>query len=138
MPTRLALLTVAPDRAFPDVPLYQGDLDRDLRAVARHRLAEAVTGGLSFTTKLPCPSWGIPATRCRIGSVLAQQGGTVCNRCYALKNRYRFDSVQKKLEERYRGLFQKQWTPAMIFLIRYFCDRYFRWFDSGDVQGESH
>src|SRR5207247_2375847 len=26
----------------------------------------------------------------------------------------------------------------MIFLITYYCDRYFRWFDSGDLQGASH
>lgn len=26
----------------------------------------------------------------------------------------------------------------MVFLVNYFCERYFRWFDSGDLQGESH
>src|SRR2546421_3115400 len=26
----------------------------------------------------------------------------------------------------------------MVFLINYFCDKYFRWFDSGDVQSDSH
>jgi hypothetical protein len=27
------------------------------------------------------------------------------------------------------------WVPAMIFLIRWQVERYFRWFDSGDLQG---
>src|SRR5215218_1299495 len=30
------------------------------------------------------------------------------------------------------------WTPAMVYLIRWHCDRYFRLFDSGDLQGENH
>src|SRR5262249_45337422 len=78
------------------------------------------------------------ANRCRLGSVLAKQEGSVCHSCYALKGRYRFEAVQRKLEERYRGLFHPLWTPAMVFLVRYYCDRYFRWFDSGDVQGVKH
>ncbi|MCC7420009.1 MAG: hypothetical protein IT428_07010 [Planctomycetaceae bacterium] len=101
-------------------------------------MAEKVTGGLSITEKMPCPSWGIPATRCRLGALLAKKEGTVCGDCYALKGRYRFDKVQAKLEERYKGLFDPLWTPAMVHLIRWCCDRYFRWFDSGDVQGENH
>src|SRR5947207_15588532 len=87
-----------------DVPLYQGDLEADLRIGSRNRLAETITGGLSFTSKMPCPSWGIPATRCKIGSVLAQRDGSVCSRCYAMRGRYQFEAVQRKLEERYQGL----------------------------------
>jgi hypothetical protein len=124
---------------LPDeVPLYQGDLQEDLNVVSRNQLAEQITGGLSWPRKMPCPSWGISATRCRIGSILAQQAGTVCHKCYALRGRYTFNTVQAKLEERYRGLFHPLWTPAMIFLIRYYCDRYFRFFDSGDLQGMNH
>ena len=26
----------------------------------------------------------------------------------------------------------------MVHLIRWHCERYFRWFDSGDIQGENH
>ncbi len=113
-------------------------MEADLRIVSRNRLAERITGGLSVTSKMPCPSWGISATRCRIGQILAQREGTVCSGCYALKGRYCFNAVQSKLEERYRGLLHPLWTPAMVFLIRYFCDRYFRLFDSGDLQGVNH
>src|SRR2546430_2351554 len=107
----------------------------DLRVVSRNRLAETITGGLSVTSKMPCPSWGISAARCRIGSVLAQKVNTVCSACYAMRGTYQFPNVQKKLEERYQGLFHPLWVPAMVFLIRYFCDRYMRWFDSGDLPG---
>ena len=30
------------------------------------------------------------------------------------------------------------WTPSMIYLVNYLCDKYFRLFDSGDVQDENH
>lgn len=121
-----------------EVPLYTGDLGNDLELVSRNRSAEKITGGLSITEKMPCPSWGIPATRCRLGALLAKKEGTVCGDCYALKGRYRFEKVQAKLEERYQGLFDSLWTPAMVHLIRWYCDRYFRFFDSGDIQGENH
>jgi hypothetical protein len=121
-----------------EVPLYAGDMEADLRLVARDRLAERITGGLSFPSKMPCPSWGIPATRCRIGALLARTPGSTCQGCYALKGRYRFGAVQARLERRYAGLFHELWTPAMVFLVRYYCGRYFRLFDSGDLQGVNH
>ncbi len=101
-------------------------------------MAQKVTGGLSIASKMPCPSWGISATRCQFGSILVKQPGTVCSDCYALKGRYRFGKVQDKLEERYQGLFNPLWTLSMVFLIRWHADEYFRWFDSGDIQGENH
>src|SRR4051812_44911773 len=109
-------------------------MDRDLRIVGRHGRAEEITGGLSHTTKMPAPSWGISATRCQLGSLLAQKAGTTCSKCYALKGRYKFSNVQRKLEQRYQGLFDPLWTPAMVYLIAWHCDRYFRFFDSGDLQ----
>lgn len=121
-----------------EVPLYTGCLEEDLQIVSRNQRAEEITGGLSITEKMPCPSWGISAVRCRLGAVLAQQEGTPCGSCYALKGRYRFQKVKDKLEERYEGLFDPLWTPSMVFLIRWYAERYFRWFDSGDLQGENH
>jgi hypothetical protein len=49
-----------------------------------------------------------------------------------------FATVQRKLEERYRGVFHPLWTPSMTFLVRWYADRYFHWFDSGDLQGTNH
>ncbi len=121
-----------------EIPLYDGNVEEDLKQVSRAGLAEKITGGLSVTEKMPCPSWGISATRCQMGAVLAKREGTVCSDCYALKGRYRFGKVQDKLETRYQGLFDPLWTPSMMFLIRWHADRYFRFFDSGDLQGENH
>src|SRR4051794_4047939 len=131
-------LPMLPAQDDIEIPLYRGSIEEDLLVVSRDRLAERITGGLSWPSKMPCPAWGIPATRCRVGSLLAKQEGTVCHSCYALRNRYTFPAVQAKLEERYRGLASPLWTPSMVFLIRWYAGRYFRWLDSGDIQGESH
>ncbi len=122
----------------PEVPLYEGDLDRDIQFVSRKRMAEKIVGGFSYPSKMPCPAWGIPARRCRIGSVLAQQEGTTCHNCYALKNLFRMGQVQRAYERRYQGLLNVLWTPAMIAMCRWYCDDYMRLFDSGDLQGINH
>src|SRR5947209_11117265 len=90
-----------------EVPLYSGDqsqLDADLRIVSRNRLAEEITGGLSWLGKMDCPAWGISATRCRVGSVLARKEGSVCASCYAMKGTFHIGSNQQKLERAYAGL----------------------------------
>ncbi len=124
-----------------EVPLYPGDqdqLNRDIARVSRKRLAELIVGGFSYPSKMPCPAWGIPARRCRIGSVLAQREGTVCSECYAMDNLFRMKNVQVVYERRYQGLFNTDWTPAMIAMVRWYADEYFRFFDSGDLQGINH
>ena len=89
---------------------------------------------------MPCPSIGISAQRCKTGSRLAEVLGSVCHPsvCYAKKRNYARETVQGRLEARYEGLSHPLWTPAMIFLINYYCDEYFRMFDSGDLQSENH
>jgi hypothetical protein len=113
---------------------YEGNLQQDLAKVTRNGLAERITGGLSRPSKMPELAWGLPATRCKVGSLLSQQSGTVCSQCYAMKGRYNFGKVQHRLEQRFNGLEHPLWVPAMIFLIRWEVARYFRWFDSGDLQ----
>ncbi len=76
--------------------------------------------------------------RCRVGSVLAQTANTVCSGCYARKGRFKFSNVQARLEQAYQGLFSILWTPALIHQIRWYADRYFRLFHSGDLQGVPH
>lgn len=119
---------------------YDGDLEADLKVVGRNQLADKITGGLSKPGKMPCPSFGLPAVRCQIGSLMAKNPKSVCHpsNCYAKKGRYRFPHVQRKYEQRFEGLRSDLWTPAMVFLIRYYCEEYFRWFCSGDIQGENH
>ena len=104
----------------------------------RGNLAEEVTGGLSWPSKMDCPAWGISATKCKIGHVLGQQEGTVCRSCYALKGTFRSANVERKMQKSYDGMFDERWTPAMYALIRLHAKDRFRFFHSGDIQSKSH
>ena len=96
--------------------------------------ANQITGGFSSPEKLPCKSFNLPASRCKVGSLLAQIEGTPCHGCYALKGRYRFDNVQKALDKRFEQRDHPLWVEAMTLLIERQSPSYFRWFDSGDLQ----
>ena len=105
-------------------------------------LARAITGGLGSPSKMPGYSWGIPASTCQLGSLLAKKPGTVCSKCYALRGFYRLQSTQDRLQaaldlfdiaaETAEGL--ERWCQAMAWLIIDSGDDYFRWFHSGDSQ----
>jgi hypothetical protein len=47
--------------------------------------ANNIVGKLSKTSKMPCYSYNLPATRCITGSKMAKIKGTTCYDCYALK-----------------------------------------------------
>jgi len=95
-----------------------------------------ITGGLSKPSKMPGPSYNLPATACRTGAKLAKVPGSVCSGCYALKGFYRFPDVQKALNRRLNSLNHPQWIEAMVVLIT--GKPHFRWHDSGDLQGPDH
>ena len=98
--------------------------------------ANEITGGLTFTSKMPCPSYDIPAQACKVGSKLAKQKGTVCSTCYALKGRYLFKNVTNAQTRRLNSINHPRWKEAMTFLIDHYCKKsgVFRWFSSGDIQ----
>ena len=98
--------------------------------------ARAAVGGLSQTSKMPCRSWGISATKCKTGSKLAKKQGTVCHDCYALKGAYVWPSVRKAHERRLSLINTSGWVDNMVAAIN--GDEYFRWFDSGDIQDDNH
>lgn len=100
--------------------------------------AVEIGGKLSRPSKMDVASWGIPATRCRIGSLLAQQEGTTCNDCYALKGTFWFGNVKRMLENNYKKMFNTFWTPAIAAQIHWLGEERFRWFMSGDLQGIPH
>mgnify|MGYP003140054316 FL=1 len=103
--------------------------------------AEAVVGGLSRPSKMPSFAWSISARRCNTGSKLVNVKGSVCEGCYALKNRYLFNNIQSALENRYNKwkTNRNKWTDAMIYLMHnkqhIVNTGHFRFFDSGDIQG---
>ena len=98
--------------------------------------ASKIVGGLSTPGKMPCYSINLPATACLTGSILARVPGTTCHGCYALKGRYRFKTTKRAMARRLRALTHASWTKAMTALIT--GHKYFRWHDSGDLQGPAH
>ena len=103
--------------------------------------AEASVGGLSKPSKMPSFAWSISARRCQTGSKLVNVKGSVCEGCYALKNRYLLNNIQSALEKRYNLWHDNRelWVDAMIYLMHnkqhIVNTGHFRFFDSGDIQG---
>jgi len=86
---------------------------------------------LGKTSKMRGFSFGLDARNCVTGSKLRKIKGSVCSKCYALKNRYTTKSVQKNREMNLIHFNDKHFVERMAFKI--INDRYFRWFDSGDL-----
>ena len=118
--------------------------------------ALAIVGGLSNTSKMPGLSTSISARSCRIGAKLVAVPNSVCSGCYALKGAYTWKGVKDALGHRLEILQacehdltrREEWIDAMAFLLNTRRakwsegakndSRYFRWFDSGDLQGLYH
>ena len=98
--------------------------------------AKEITGGLSAPSKMPGPSYNLPATACVTGAKLVKVPGSVCHGCYALKGRYRFSNVRQALARRLESLKHPRWVEAMTALIQ--GEPWFRWHDSGDLQSVQH
>lgn len=100
--------------------------------------AAAITGGLTQTSKMPCKSYSLPTEACATGYRMAQVPGTVCHACYADKGNYfRFqNSIKPQQFARLDALTGEYWVQGMAALIGR--DEFFRWHDSGDLQGLWH
>ena len=98
--------------------------------------ANKITGGLSAPGKMPEGSYNLPATACQTGAKLREIPGTPCWGCYAFKGRYNFPNVQAALNRRLESLTHPDWVQAMTVLIT--GKKFFRWHDSGDLQGPEH
>jgi hypothetical protein len=99
---------------------------QEAREIAGSKLAQ--------TSKMPGHSWSISARKCLTGSKLAQVAGSTCSGCYALRGRYNFPNVKNALARRLAGFNSPGWSAAMVVLITDSGDKWFRWFDSGDLQ----
>lgn len=89
-------------------------------------------GQFSQPSKLPCYSWSIPATKCHTGSKLAKIPGSVCAGCYALKGFYRMPRAKKAMDRRLKAYRSKNFVKNFVLALQ--GEKFFRWFDSGDVQ----
>ena len=102
--------------------------------------AKEITGGLSSPSKMPGYAYNLPAWKCITGVKLQAVPGSVCAGCYAMKGRYRFRNVKEALERRQQSLVHPQWVQAMTLLVTHYSRKvpFFRWHDSGDLQGVDH
>jgi hypothetical protein len=101
--------------------------------------AEAISHTLSSPSKMPCYSYSTPAKRCIVGMKLRKVEGSVCASCYACKGFYGFPDTQTALEKRFQSLSNELWEDAMIYMIgKREKSGFFRWHDSGDIQGVWH
>ena len=89
---------------------------------------------LSNTSKLGVKSISLDANKCKTGSKLAKKSGTVCSGCYALKGCYVFPVVKDAMARRLEFFNSPNFIPIMVWLLQSQKKKYFRWFDSGDIQ----
>lgn len=125
------------DAAFPD-DLKKAVTSVTPELVLNYAAAFAVAGPLGQTKKMPCPSYGLPASECRTGAKLRAVPGSVCASCYALKGRYVFPNVKTVAQRRLESITHPQWENAIVSLIMYASCSHFRWHDSGDIQSIDH
>src|SRR4051812_21812960 len=122
LPTALPLVE---DEAA--IAVYAGDIEEDVLRIRTIKQANAITGGLSKPSKMPEYGYSIPATECQVGGRLQAIRGSVCQRCYALTNRFRMPAVQRKLRQRFESLTHPLWVPGMVLLISRREVGHFRW-----------
>lgn len=87
---------------------------------------------LSKASKMPCRSWSLQALDTCPASI-GTDGELVdaCKGCYATDGNYRFSSVKAPRLHNREDWKQADWVDAMVAELDN--DRYFRWFDSGDM-----
>jgi hypothetical protein len=87
---------------------------------------------LSKASKMPSRSWSLqaldtcPASRKPDGTLV-----DACSGCYATTGNYRFKNVKAPREHNREDWKRSAWVDDMVAELDN--DRYFRWFDSGDV-----
>lgn len=91
---------------------------------------------------MPGFSYGISAQKCHTGSQLRNVPGSVCSGCYAMTDWYRsWRPLLAGHARRFAGLTDPRWADAMVAMITQKCKaphNWFRWHDSGDLQGVWH
>lgn len=93
----------------------------------------ASTIRISVTSKLDgIRSWSLQALDTCPGSIGSDgQLVAACSGCYATTGNYVFSNVREPREQNREDWKRKDWVSDMVAALSN--DRYFRWFDSGDV-----
>ncbi len=107
---------------------------KTLQRAKREKLESQVqVGKFSEPSKMPCFSWSISAHQCKTGGKLAKIKGSVCYRCYALRGFYNMPSTVNAMARRL-STWKKRKKFVESFVNGLAGEKYFRWFDSGDLQ----
>lgn len=126
----------------PIIPVDSLTRRRNLRGRLSVGEAERIAGVLGKPSKMPGYSYGLSALLCQTGSQMAKVPGSVCSTCYALTDWYlTWRPLHKGQGRRLAGLQHPQWEDALVVLIERYTTRevpFFRWHDSGDLQGVWH
>ena len=97
--------------------------------------ALAITGPLQNASKMPCYVFSISARNCKRGRKLAEIPGTVCSKCYAMRNNFTWPQTQHSMMLHEMAMEHPQWAQAQaMVLTAYETSGYFRWYASGDLQ----
>ena len=87
---------------------------------------------LSKASKMPCRSWSLEAlTTCPASKKTNGELVDACKGCYATTGNYRFPNVKAPRLENQKDWKRAEWVDDMVQQLDN--DRYFRWFDSGDM-----
>lgn len=129
-------------------------LELETLPLERWRIADldAYVGGLSYVSKMPFRSYGLPAAECKVGTSLRDVNGSTCagyldesgkrvGGCYAYeRGMYRFPGTLKAEYRRLEAITKPLWAEAMAELLNRRAARepYFRWHDAGDIQSAEH
>lgn len=111
----------------------------------RRLVPGTTTALLTFTSKMPAPSWSLPAFR-SCPTAVTEPSATglqaICADCYACKGFYTlYPDVKRAQETRFAWTREcmrtpegrETWITTMTAAILATSTRYFRWHDSGDV-----
>jgi hypothetical protein len=100
--------------------------------------AVSVCGTLTQTSKMPCKSYSLPTEACDTGFKMSKIAGSICASCYADKGFYKMyaNTIKPAQFARLDSIDGEYWVSGMVSLIGN--DAFFRWHDSGDLQGLGH
>lgn len=92
---------------------------------------------LSKASKMPCKSFSLPVNRDVCKGMLDNKGNVkpICKECYAAKGFYRMSTVKALREHNYKASKSEYFIIDMVNLIEN--QKYFRWFDSGDIYSDT-
>jgi hypothetical protein len=113
-----------------------------MRVIPIHVMSKAqasvVAGSVTSTSKMPCKSYSLPTVACITGFKMSKIAGSICSTCYANKGNYvqYANNIEPAQHARLDSLVDPLWVDAMVAHIGQ--DSYFRWHDSGDLQGLWH